>query len=200
MDKAEEVALVRKLVRMNEGAWEQFCRAYSRQLFGFVHLCLGCGREQAEDIVQMAFLRCVRSMRTYDPSRGRLFGWLKAIARNEAHTVRSHNPRQAWESPGSALPEDVMSRLLLKIDHKPLPEDVLDRKETRISVQDALTELPLRYQQALMMKYVEGLKTAKIAARQGTTEKAAESVLSRARDAFRRAFLRKVREPFGGDS
>jgi len=52
-----------------------------------VRLRLGCAQELAEEIVHMTFIRCVRSIKTFDLARGRLFGWLNAIARNEAHTL-----------------------------------------------------------------------------------------------------------------
>ena len=35
----------------------------------------------------MTFIRCVKSFNTFDPARGRLFDWLKAIARNEAQRL-----------------------------------------------------------------------------------------------------------------
>jgi hypothetical protein len=35
----------------------------------------------------MTFIRCIKSIRTFKPSRGRLFNWLKAISKNEAHTL-----------------------------------------------------------------------------------------------------------------
>jgi DNA-directed RNA polymerase specialized sigma24 family protein len=54
-------------------------------------------------------------------------------------------------------------------------------------VQATLDTLPERYGQALEWKYVDGLAVAEIAARLGTGEKAAESLLSRAREAFRAA-------------
>jgi RNA polymerase sigma-70 factor (ECF subfamily) len=192
MDRSEEQALVHELVRMDDGAWERFCKEYSAPLLGFVQLCFGCGRETSEEIVQMVFIRCVRSIRTFDPSRGRLFQWLKAVARNEAHTALSGRGGGRADMPLSAVPESVLSQLAAAINHRPLPEELLARKDTQVLIRECLAELNTRYRQVLLSKYVDGLKVAEIAARQGESEKAVESLLSRAREAFKVVLLAKV--------
>ena len=62
------------------------------------------------------------------------------------------------------------------------------RDEIARYVQATLEELPDNYARALEWKYMQGLSVAEIAAGLGLGEKAAESVLSRAREAFRDAF------------
>ena len=66
--------------------------------------------------------------------------------------------------------------------------DALQRKETARLVQVVLDRLPDRYGDALEWKYIEGLSVAEIAVRLGVATKAAESLLARARTAFRDAF------------
>lgn len=86
MDQAEETVLAGRLRAMDERAWALFCRDYSPVLLQFARWQFGCSRDKAEEVAQMTFVRCVRSIGTFDASKGRLWGWLKAIARNEAHT------------------------------------------------------------------------------------------------------------------
>ena len=52
----------------------------------------------------------------------------------------------------------------------------------------ARAELPERYEAVLRMKYLERMSVADMAAARGETEKAVESLLSRAREAFREAY------------
>jgi len=85
MDQTEQKAFVRKLKKMDERAWEVFCREYSLPLLAFVQFRFGCNREKAEEVVQMTFIRRVKSIRNFNSSRGRLLDWLKAISKNEAH-------------------------------------------------------------------------------------------------------------------
>jgi RNA polymerase sigma-70 factor (ECF subfamily) len=186
MDQAEEKALVRGLIRMNERAWEVFCSEYSLPLLTYVQLQFACGRELAEEIVQMSFVRCVKSMRSFDPSHGRLFTWLKAVARNEAHTVLSaFGPRPGAES-------EITCEAIAGLEDAVLPDEVLARKESQLLVQEALMELPSRHRKVLTLKYLENCRVAEIAQLLGQSEKAVESLLSRSRNAFKAMFVKKV--------
>jgi RNA polymerase sigma-70 factor (ECF subfamily) len=55
-------------------------------------------------------------------------------------------------------------------------------------VNATMSQLPPHYRAALEAKYVEGLSVRDIARALGLSEKAAESQLGRAREAFRAAF------------
>ncbi|MHC4648258.1 MAG: RNA polymerase sigma factor [Planctomycetota bacterium] len=192
MDKAEEKALVPRLARMDEQAWEVFCKEYSLPLLEFVRFSFGASTETAEEVVQMTFVRCVRSIRTFKPSRGRLFGWLKAISRNEAHTLLRADSATVGAVPPSSLAENAADKILDKIDSSPLPEEVLARKDVQLLVQETLVELNSRYRQALIGKYLDNLRVSQLAQRMAASEKAVESVLVRSRGAFRKALLQKL--------
>lgn len=186
MDRHEEAALVSKLVLMDERAWDFLCHTYASPLLRLIDAHFGCGRSTAEDIVQMAFLRCVRSIGTCDPARGRLYPWLKAVAVNEARsTLRHRNPDGL---PLSQLPPETAAAVLDALDGAPLPEELLARADVRARVEETLLELNERFRMALDRKYLRGWKVAEIAAEAGITEKAAESLLTRARTAFRETF------------
>jgi len=192
LDSREENALVRRLARGDEAAWEAFCAEYAAVLVQFVGLAFGCGREKSEEIVQMTFLRCVRSIGTFDPARGRLFPWLKAVARNEARGCLRGGLRGGVELPLSAVPQHVVDQLADAIDRTPLPDELLARQDTQMLIRECLAELNTRYRQALLAKYVEEQTVAQIAGRLRVSEKAAESLLSRARESFKNALLRKL--------
>lgn len=186
MDQAEEKTLVRGLIRMDEGAWKVFCGEYSLPLLTYVRLRFACSRESAEEIVQMAFVRCVKSIRSFDASRGRLFPWLKAVAGNEAHTWLAAYPAQP-----QAAAEDL-GEAVESLDETVLPDEVLARRETQLLVHEALMELPSRNRKALILKYLENCRVAEIARRFGQSEKAIESLLTRSRNTFKAMFLSKI--------
>jgi RNA polymerase sigma factor (sigma-70 family) len=187
MDQAEEIALVRKLVRMDEKAWEMFCREFSVPLLTSVRLQFGCSRELAEEIVQMSFVRCVKSIKSFDPARGRLLTWLKAISRNEAHTLLPARPSPVADP---AAPSALAREIREKLDEMPLPEEILAQQETQLLVQEAITELSSRHREALVLKYIDNRRMSEIAGMLGQSEKAIESLLTRSRQAFRTAFLK----------
>ena len=187
MDLSEEHALVQRLVRMDEQAWEAFCRAYSAALLGFVRYRFGADRQQAQDVIQMTFARCVRSIHTFKPSRGRLLGWLRTVAANEARTYLG---RRGTKPLNQGI--DVLECLRDAIDTTPLPDELLAQEETRAIVQGCLTQINSRYRVALMLRYAEDLSVAAVGDSLGVSAKAAESLLGRARAAFEAALLEAI--------
>jgi len=192
MDRTEENTLVGRLVSRDEDAWRTFCGEYSADLLAFVQYGFGCSRERSEEIVQMAFVRCVRSIGTFDPARGRLFPWLKAVARNEAKSFLRDKQSGHTDLPLSTIPQHALESLADAIDQRPLPDELLASTETRMLIRECLGELNTRFRQALIHKYVDGLRVAAIAADLNVSEKAAESILSRAREAFKRVVLARL--------
>ena len=197
MDQAEERTIVRQLVKMDEGAWETFCREYSVPLREFVRVQFGCTRETAEDVVQMSLVRCVKSIKSFDPSRGRLFAWLKAVSRNEAHTsLRNQDPpgTGARASGSRGIPYGAIG----DIDHALLPDEVLAQQEVQLLIHEVMVELHSRYREALVLKYLESRKVSEMASQMGQSEKATESLLTRSREAFRKVFLKKLADSSAG--
>ncbi len=183
MDQTEEKTFVRKLKKMDERAWEVFCREYSPPMLAFVQFRFGCNREKAEEIVQMTFIRCVKSIRNFKPSRGMLLNWLKAISKNEAHTLAQQDQKQL------ATIEGIFD----EIDTVALSEETVAKEEIQLLIHETIAELYSRYRKVLILKYVENRKVAEIAVMLGQSEKAIESLLSRSRQAFKKVFLQKVR-------
>lgn len=188
MDRSEENSLVEKLVAGDEIAWGSFCREYAGTLLDFVQLRFGVSREKSEEIVQMTFVRCVRSIGTFDPDRGRLFPWLKTVAGNEARSCT----RGRAELPMSTVSDEAIRWLADAIDQTPLPDELLATKDTQLLIRECLNELSARHHQVLVRKYVDGWKVARIAAGIGVSEKAVESLLSRARESFKKVLLAKL--------
>jgi RNA polymerase sigma-70 factor (ECF subfamily) len=192
MDRAEEEPLVRRLLRCDEDAWRRFCAEFWPVLAGNVQLRFRCDARKAEEIVQSTFVRCIRSIRTFDASRGRLLDWLNAVAANEARTClqgESLAPLGEFGSDGGQWP---LAEIANCLDRQPLPDELLARRDTQTIVAACLLELPPRQRQVLVMKYQEESKVVEIAGRLGLSEKAVESLLSRGRESFRRALAAKA--------
>jgi len=71
------------------------------------------------------------------------------------------------------------------------PEEILLENELRREVKKKLSVLSEGYSKILRLKYYQGLSVREIAQKLGTTVKAIESKLSRAREAFRLEWLRE---------
>lgn len=191
MDQIEERTLVAGLIRMDAGAWETLCNTYSLPLRTFVQWRFGCSRDTAEDIVQMAFVRCVKSIGSFDPARGRLFAWLKAVSKNEARTMLS-GACVGQAPPDEGRLSDVADEIIEKLDDAILPDELVARQETQLLIHEVMLELSGRQREVLTLKYLEDCSVSEIAVRLGQSEKAIESLLSRSRNAFREVFSKRI--------
>jgi RNA polymerase sigma factor (sigma-70 family) len=75
------------------------------------------------------------------------------------------------------------------VDPRPLADEQLAQREQQRLTACALSALPPHWEQALRWKYTEELRVEEIARRMGLSPKATESLLSRARAAFRETYV-----------
>ena len=143
-------------------------------------------QDAAEDIVQISLIAAVRNLGSWR-GEATLFTWLCTICRREISAWEKRTSRRVIVS----LTEDDpgLRAALDSIGAEAEPPDAgLARADTGRIVQLVLDHLPPRYSRALEWKYLEDLSVDDIAARLQCTPKATESLLTRARDAFRDAF------------
>lgn len=171
----------------DERAWRALHERYFASVFAYVRHRAGPKTQQTEDIVQESWLIAVRRMRDFDPARGTFEAWLRGIADNvlRGDNRRSRRRRRLEEAAASEGGGPARSAEVSE------PGQNSDLAEQIAMV---MSGLPLRYQEVLRAKYDEDLPVAEIALRTGTTSKAIESLLSRARALFREAFDRIGKE------
>ena len=175
--------------------------AVLQPLYAFCFYRVGGDSHRCEEVVQETLVCALRQLERYDPARSgdNIFPWLTGLARNEI--------RRAWnEQRHSISLETLWTRidgellpLYERLEAEPLDDELLRREETCELVNATLSQLPSHYREALEAKYMRGLSVRDLAALWHSTEKAVESQLSRARKAFRAAFLTLARN-FGAES
>jgi RNA polymerase sigma-70 factor, ECF subfamily len=181
-----DLELARRLVARETGAADELLAAHLDPLYAFVHWRAGGDRDRTEELVQDTFLAALTGIADFD-GRASLHAWLCGIARNKLRAERRRmRPRSLEDVLAEADPD--IDRILADVAREPLPDQVLERRETRALVGATLSSLPPEYRRSLLAKYVDGCSVAEIAARGGKSEKAAESTLTRARVAFARVF------------
>jgi RNA polymerase sigma-70 factor (ECF subfamily) len=176
--------LVERMRSGDNGAFEEFGERYTRALLRFACSRLGGDRDLARETVQSTFTKALARLDSYR-GEASLLTWLCACWRNELlmHLrARRSEPHDALRAePDERLAEEAAARWRRPSD----PESEAMRGEEADHVHVVLDALPEHYARALEWKYVERLPVGEIAARLGTGEKAAESLLGRARRAFR---------------
>lgn len=182
-----DLDLARRVLAGDERAAAEWFDDLFPRLYRFARARLDGDDDAAEDVVQAAMIKALRKLDTYR-GEAALFTWLCTICRREidAHWSRIGSRREV------ALPEDqpdtraaLDALAAAAIDG---PEAISGRRELARLVQVTLDHLPGRYGHALEWRYIEGAPVADIAARLGLGYKATESLLSRAREAFREGF------------
>jgi RNA polymerase sigma-70 factor (ECF subfamily) len=178
----EEHELVERLRAGDERAFEAFADSYLPGLYRFASARLAWDRELTRDIVQTTVCRAIEK---FDGYRGEapLFTWLCACCRNE---IAGHYRRQSRRPTELELNEEAAHTPSGPGGSTPAsPEQQLLDSESMNLVHLALDHLPAHYSRALEWKYLEGLSVKEIAWRMKVGPKAAESLLTRARQAFR---------------
>ena len=180
--------LVRRMLSGDERAFTEFFDGYFPGLFRFALARVGRNEDAAEEVVQATLCAAIAKLHTFR-GEAALFTWLCTFCR---HEVSAFYRRTGRNHAAVALVEDdpevaaALESLAAASDTG--PEAAMRRDETARLVHLLLDRLPPRYAAALEWKYIEGLSVAEIAARFDLTAKATESMLTRAREAFREGF------------
>jgi RNA polymerase sigma-70 factor (ECF subfamily) len=154
----DDASLAQGLSRDLDGAFEHLVLAYQDRLFGFA-LGLSGTAADAEDCVQDAFVRAYRALRRYPEAqrRGlRVRPWLYRITLN---VVRN---RARGNHPSASLDGVAADRLSSPPGEE--PEPLAEAAERRRELARLLIDLPDRYRAAVVLRHVQGLPYAEIAA------------------------------------
>lgn len=134
--------------------------------------------QDAEDVVQEAYLRAFRFFAGFRGGNGR--SWLLKIVRNTCYNwLQLNRPLQnVPEFDENLLPPD---------SHTPNPEEMLLQNDSRILLRQALEELPVNFREVLILRELEGLSYKEISEVTGMPPGTVMSRLWRARDGLRRS-------------
>lgn len=149
-------------------------RRYTRRAYGLAYRLLG-HREDAEDLVQDAFMTALRRIETFDATRQ--FGpWFFRLLTNRGLNARQARSLRRVEP----LLEDRMGR-------EASPLELLERTETRERFRRALEALPERQRIAVELFDVEGFSSTEIAATMEVPAGTVRWYVHEARRALRKA-------------
>lgn len=143
-------------------------------------------REDAEDVVQEAFLRAFTAFENLRGENAR--AWLLAIVRNTCLTWLKRN-RNAANMIG--LEEQVGDPR----EPSPDPEEVLLISSDTEQVRRALEQLPSEFREVIVLRELEALTYKEIAATVGVPLGTVMSRLSRGREWLRRLLSSPRKEP-----
>lgn len=186
---AEDAALVQRLLGKDREAFEAFFAAYFPRLHRFA-LSRVSDSALCEDLVQETMTKALRALAQYR-GEASLHTWLCQICRNEISSwMRQHGVKDARLI---SVDEDPGIKAVLE-SASAVQADYGEALATERLVHLTLDYLPEKYGQALEWKYIEGLSVHEIAERFGVTAIIVQSLLARARTAFRDCYVNLQQE------
>ncbi len=179
--------LIAAMLKGDEAAFRAFFDTYFPRVYRFALPRLGNDAEACKEVVQTTLIKAIRGLGGFR-GESALYSWLCQICRRQivdylrAHKRHQQNVVLIDDTPGlrEAL-ESIAAPASLE------PMQGYGSAETRRLVQTVLDRLPSRYGDVLEWKYIEGRSVEEIGALLGVGQTAAQSLLARARAAFREA-------------
>lgn len=179
-----DLRLVRRILAGDEQALRSFMDDYFPRLYRYTIHRLP-NNADVDDVVQITLTQAARRLETYR-GEATLATWLIQICRHEiSRQLRSNAIHGDMMAP--FLNDDLLRAIVESIESDPgqNPEQTGRRAEIISLIQFALDQLPENYALALELKYIEGCSSKDIAGRLSISDEATQSLLARARRAFR---------------
>jgi len=188
-------ALARRILRGDETAFRGLFDSFFPRLYRFALARLDGDQEAARDVVQQTFCKAIERLDSYR-GEAALYTWFCQVCRNTLIDYQRAMQRQVRTV---VLLEDQPGlRAVLEAFVAPAathPELAAWRQDIRRLVQATVDSLPDHYSAVLEWKYIDGRSVADIARQLNVGVKAAESLLTRARHAFREAIMALAETP-----
>ncbi|MFC1604569.1 RNA polymerase sigma factor [Planctomycetota bacterium] len=172
MDVDSETFAIHAAQNGSEQAWRQLFERHFDAVYRFCVALTGVRHDLAEELTQQVFVTAARRINRFDPSRAAFRAWLFGVARNRHMAIRTGEQRRKRHEESSA---------------KWFSETVTPR-DSDLRVHETLARLPSHYRIVLDEKYLRGLSMKEIAADNGASVEAIESLLRRARAGFAREY------------
>ncbi len=181
---ARDQTLANKLIAGDQRAFAEFNDEYLPKLFRYAIVRLK-DEQVVEEILQITLISAAKYLHSYR-GEAALLTWLIQILRHEtsrflAKEKRYQNLNQRWQD-NETLQLVVDSHAAPSTDN---PDQMHAREQLSILIRDVLDQLPPNYARALELKYIREMGSKDIATELQISDEAAQSLLARARRAFR---------------
>ena len=161
-------------------AFELLVIRYKDLITNYIHRCI-CDYHRAEDLAQETFIRVLKSARTYEP-KCQFKNWIYLIATNLCRNeVRNrHRRNTSFLDDLVSEGEDVNYSSLMR-DVSYLPDELYEKKEQQLMIQQALNMLPENQRIALNLVTYQELRYDEISEIMNCSVSAVKSLIHRAR-------------------
>ena len=176
-----------QLLRIGDrDAWDALYSATCRRTYRVLYHLTTAKQNVLEELNQEVWLSAIQSIDRFDATRGTAADWVLGIARHKGLTFlrRQYTNRVVCVGGSNNLPESSVR-----------DNDQLMADERTALLRASLESLPENWQYVLRQKYQSGLTVREIADLTESTQKAIESILSRARQRLRHLMRESMEAP-----
>ncbi len=175
IDDGEDKQLAARARLGERLAFERLVRRHQDRVFRFILRMIG-NRDEAMDLTQETFLKAYRALPGWRPE-ARFSTWLFQIARNVALDALRRRRHTEFVSLTAGPDEEPIE----PCDTAPLPEERLADKQRIGLLECALRDLPVEQREILLLRELEDMSYADIAATLNIESGTVKSRLARAR-------------------
>lgn len=145
MERVEDLALVRRFKKGDEGAFNELVRRYQERIYRLCHRMVR-NADDAQDLTQDAFVKAYLSLGKFR-EKSTFYTWIYRIAVNLCinFSRRDRGPRRV-------APEPVSGN----------PETELTMRATKRAIDEAISRLPPRQRAVFVMRQYEGMSYEEI--------------------------------------
>jgi RNA polymerase sigma-70 factor (ECF subfamily) len=197
--------LYQGLIERNPRALEALIKRYSREMSYFIRLVLDTSGtlQDAEECTNDLFVAVWQEIESYDPGRGALRTWITMRAKYIALDRRRHIQRRqavamtsldSGEYGGARDGEAFAFELPASRTADSSMEGLLEQRERREELRQALESLPELDRMLVYMRYFRLASTEEICKKTGLSRHAIDTRLWRARKALRDALEERSHE------
>lgn len=173
-----ESGLIARAQAGDHRAFAALVRRYQDRIFRFILRMVG-SREEAMDLTQETFMKAHQALPNWRPE-AQFSTWLFRIAHNAALDVLRRLERVRFVSFAELAPGEDDHALP---DPAPQPDERLADRQRIGLLERALGELPAEQREILLLRELEDMSYAEIAATLGIAEGTVKSRIARARSA-----------------
>ncbi len=183
----QEKALISKVKRGDVDAFEQLFEGYYKKVYNIALRMIG-NHDDACELAQEVFIRIYRSIGGFK-EESQLSTWIYRIATNVClDELRRRKNRKIVSMDEDIKLEDNQLKRQLE-DHKPTPDIIAERNETREAIKEAILQLPEHHRTMIIMRDIQGLSYDDIAKILQTPEGTVKSRINRARQALKKLLV-----------
>lgn len=184
LSKKEEQALLKRLRRGEQQAFEEIVAAYHNIMISVARAIVG--EAFAEEVVQDAWISAIKALATFE-GRSSLKTWLLQIVSNGAKSrVRRENRQSSLDEGWQSVPADKFDHRGHRLDDvsawdHATPEALLANEQLQTIVENTFQQLPALQRAVVTMYDMEGIKMDEMCNILDITASNARVLLHRAR-------------------